>query len=99
MSKLGIVAVVALAVLALGCSKPKDADTGKAADDQASADKADKADKAKAPEQPAAPVLVVEGAPAPDFSAEAHDGTTIQMSGLAGQPVVLYFYPKDDTPG
>jgi cytochrome oxidase Cu insertion factor (SCO1/SenC/PrrC family) len=39
------------------------------------------------------------GAPAPDFTAVAHDGTTITLSALRGRPVVLYFYPKDETPG
>jgi peroxiredoxin Q/BCP len=39
------------------------------------------------------------GEPAPDFALEADDGTTVQLSDLAGQTVVLYFYPKDDTPG
>lgn len=39
------------------------------------------------------------GTPAPDFTATAHDGTTITLSSLKGGRVVLYFYPKDDTPG
>jgi peroxiredoxin Q/BCP len=39
------------------------------------------------------------GDPAPDFSLEADDGSTIGLADLAGQRVVLYFYPKDDTPG
>ncbi len=39
------------------------------------------------------------GDPAPDFSLEADDGSTIGLAELAGQRVVLYFYPKDDTPG
>jgi thioredoxin-dependent peroxiredoxin len=42
---------------------------------------------------------VAVGKPAPDFSAKAHDGVTIQPSALKGKPVVLYFYPKDETPG
>jgi len=36
---------------------------------------------------------------APDFSAPTQDGKTITLSELRGQPVVLYFYPKADTPG
>lgn len=36
---------------------------------------------------------------APDFTATATDGSTISLRGLAGRMVVLYFYPKDDTPG
>ena len=39
------------------------------------------------------------GKPAPDFSAKAHDGAAIQPSALKGKHVVLYFYPKDETPG
>ncbi|MBI3789259.1 MAG: thioredoxin-dependent thiol peroxidase [Gemmatimonadetes bacterium] len=34
---------------------------------------------------------------APDFSLPADDGTTVRLKALRGQPVVLYFYPKDDT--
>jgi peroxiredoxin Q/BCP len=36
---------------------------------------------------------------APAFSLKATDGTTVKLSDLKGKPVVLYFYPKDDTPG
>ncbi len=36
---------------------------------------------------------------APDFSLPADDGTTVRLKALRGQPVVLYFYPKDDTSG
>ena len=43
--------------------------------------------------------LLAEGAAAPDFSTVAHDGTTVSIKALAGQPVVLFFYPKDATPG
>jgi peroxiredoxin Q/BCP len=39
------------------------------------------------------------GSPAPAFSLQADDGSTVSLSGLAGQTVVLYFYPKDDTSG
>lgn len=39
------------------------------------------------------------GSKAPDFTLSAHDGTKVKLSGLRGRPVVLYFYPKDDTPG
>lgn len=40
-----------------------------------------------------------EGAKAPAFSLPADDGTNVSLMGLAGKKVVLYFYPKDDTPG
>lgn len=39
------------------------------------------------------------GQTAPDFTLPANNGETIQLSSLHGQNVVLYFYPKDDTPG
>lgn len=39
------------------------------------------------------------GTPAPDFTAQTQDGQTISLKSLRGKPVVLYFYPKDDTPG
>jgi thioredoxin-dependent peroxiredoxin len=39
------------------------------------------------------------GEKAPDFTLAADDGTKVKLSALKGQPVVLYFYPKDDTPG
>jgi peroxiredoxin Q/BCP len=40
-----------------------------------------------------------EGDAAPDFSASTSDGATVSLSGLKGKNLVLYFYPKDDTPG
>lgn len=42
---------------------------------------------------------LTEGMPAPRFEAQAADGRTIKLDDLAGKKVVLYFYPKDDTPG
>lgn len=39
------------------------------------------------------------GAPAPDFTLPDQDGNPVSLSGLRGQRVVIYFYPKDDTPG
>ncbi len=39
------------------------------------------------------------GQEAPDFALPADDGTEVKMSDLRGKPVVLYFYPRDDTPG
>ncbi len=43
--------------------------------------------------------MVEEGKPAPDFELPTDSGETIKLSALRGKPVVLYFYPKDDTPG
>lgn len=36
---------------------------------------------------------------APDFTLTADDGSEVRLSSLQGQKVILYFYPKDDTPG
>jgi len=43
--------------------------------------------------------MLQEGAPAPEFELESDEGATVRLSDLRGKPVVLYFYPKDDTPG
>jgi thioredoxin-dependent peroxiredoxin len=40
-----------------------------------------------------------EGAKAPAFTLAADDGSKVKLSDLKGSPVVLYFYPADDTPG
>ena len=39
------------------------------------------------------------GSPAPDFTLSTDEGSSLTLSDLRGQSVVLYFYPKDDTPG
>ena len=39
------------------------------------------------------------GDPAPDFTVETHRGDTVRLSGQRGKTVVLWFYPKADTPG
>ena len=44
-------------------------------------------------------MAVEEGSPAPDFTLRSDDGDDVTLSSLKGSPVVLYFYPKDDTPG
>ena len=43
--------------------------------------------------------MVEEGTPAPDFELTSDTGERVRLSDLRGRPVVLYFYPKDDTPG
>lgn len=39
------------------------------------------------------------GSQAPDFQLPGDGGSSLSLSGLAGRPVVLFFYPKDDTSG
>jgi thioredoxin-dependent peroxiredoxin len=43
--------------------------------------------------------LLAEGDPAPDFTLNSESGERVRLSDFRGKPVVLYFYPKDDTPG
>ncbi len=43
--------------------------------------------------------MIEEGDRAPDFTLPADDGGEVTLSDLRGRRVVLYFYPKDDTPG
>jgi len=43
--------------------------------------------------------VVETGSPAPDFTLVSDAGDEVTLSALRGRPVVLYFYPKDDTPG
>ena len=43
--------------------------------------------------------VVEEGKPAPDFTLPSDSGEDITLSQFRGRPVVLYFYPKDETPG
>ena len=43
--------------------------------------------------------MIEEGKPAPDFELTTDAGDTVSLASLRGKPVVLYFYPKDDTPG
>jgi thioredoxin-dependent peroxiredoxin len=53
-------------------------------------------------EQPAAAApgaLLSEGDPAPDVTFRLSNGEQVPLSSLRGKPVVVYFYPKDDTPG
>ena len=43
--------------------------------------------------------MLAEGDPAPDFTLTSDSGEAVTLSSFRGKPVVLYFYPKDDTPG
>lgn len=43
--------------------------------------------------------MLGEGDRAPDFELDSDGGDTVRLSDLKGQPVVIYFYPKDDTSG
>jgi peroxiredoxin Q/BCP len=43
--------------------------------------------------------MIEQGDEAPDFTLHDQDDEAVSLSGLRGRPVVLYFYPKADTPG
>lgn len=43
--------------------------------------------------------MLKEGDLAPDFTCKAHDGSTVRLADLRGHKVLLWFYPKADTPG
>ena len=43
--------------------------------------------------------LLSKGEKAPDFIATAHDGKEISLTQFSGKKLILYFYPKDNTPG
>ncbi len=43
--------------------------------------------------------MVTEGRPAPEFELTSDSAKTVRLADLRGGPVVLFFYPKDDTPG
>lgn len=43
--------------------------------------------------------LLKVGMNAPDFDAQDQEGSNVKLASFRGKPVVLYFYPKDDTPG
>jgi peroxiredoxin Q/BCP len=43
--------------------------------------------------------MIETGAAAPDFEVQDHTGKKVRLSSYRGRPVVLWFYPKADTPG
>lgn len=103
-----VVGVSFLSLVAFGCSKdappssPSSTSASATAAASASASAAAPATAtATATASGAAPAAeeIAVGKPAPDFTAKAHDGTEVKLSALKGKPVVLYFYPRDETPG
>ncbi|HEX9295895.1 MAG TPA: peroxiredoxin [Polyangiaceae bacterium] len=59
-----------------------------------------RADKPQSGSTASAPAeLLPVGSTAPAIEVTAHDGMHVSLAALKGKPVVLYFYPKDDTPG
>jgi peroxiredoxin Q/BCP len=77
--------ILALALVVSGCKKSQEAAT-ETTPHVASA-------------VPASAGLLSVGAPAPAIESVAHNGQKVNLAELKGRPVVVYFYPKDDTPG
>jgi peroxiredoxin Q/BCP len=87
--------VIVTAVLATACSRDRATSETAAPSSSTAAAQTSAATTPKA----AAPGEVVVGKPPPQFVAKAHDGTELSLAALKGKPVVVYFYPKDETPG
>jgi peroxiredoxin Q/BCP len=81
--------ILSIAAAAVSCSKPQND----------AAPPASSAPAAKTPTAAAPRELLAVGAKAPDLKVQAHNGTPVSISDFRGRPVVVYFYPKDDTPG
>jgi thioredoxin-dependent peroxiredoxin len=103
-------AAIGLAFVVAACATPSSTAAG-AASASAGAPAASDVPAPAAPPaspSPAASAPLAPGAPgsedlvgktAPDFTAKAQDGTSVHLAALKGKDVVLYFYPKDETPG
>jgi thioredoxin-dependent peroxiredoxin len=78
-----LVFAAALGVVGLGCSRDKSASASTSA--------------SSAPEAASSPLAA--GTQAPDVTFALHTGEKLGLASLRGKPVVVYFYPKDDTPG
>jgi len=87
-------------LFAFGCTKSKgDSETKPKLEPAPVAAPAAAAPAAVAQAEPAVPVLLAEGTVAPDFTVQDHNGNEIALASLKGKPVILYWYPKDETPG
>jgi len=87
----------------VGCSRPATVESNPPAVTAAPAQTAAAASAAPVLAATAAPSnessLLAVGSDVPDVSAVAQDGKTVRLRGLLGKPLIVYFYPKDDTPG
>lgn len=86
---------VVIAAGSLGCKK--DAEPAPASSAQPA--KSSSPNAAAASAAPAADADPLVGKPAPDFTVTTYDGKSLHLAALKGKPVVVYFYPKDETPG
>jgi len=91
---IAVPAVFTLAALACGGSAPPPA-----ASTTPAATPTTNGAAAAAPATTAASAELTVGQPAPDFTTTDQDGKPLHLADLKGHPVVVYFYPKDETPG
>jgi thioredoxin-dependent peroxiredoxin len=84
--------VVVLALLPLGCSRSPST-SGNPPQSSAAPT------KTTAGPTTSSPLPLRPGSPAPRFAVTAHNGEKVSLEGLRGKVIVLYFYPKDGTPG
>jgi peroxiredoxin Q/BCP len=103
-TKVALVAACAVAAQAWGCGKQSASPSGQAP--AALAKPADTPPPATAAVPPQGAKasgprteLLREGEPVPNIEAVAHNGETVKLADYRGRPVVVYFYPKDDTTG
>jgi peroxiredoxin Q/BCP len=81
----------------VACSRPATVESNPPA--MSAATPAASASVAAAPSAEPASTLLAVGSEVPDVSALAQDGKTVHLRALKGKPLVVYFYPKDDTTG
>ena len=107
MNRYAVVVAIALCALATACKKDSPSATESSEPAAAKGGEVDNKVKAPPPEkqpdkppvQTAEQTMPAVGDLAPDFTTVAHDGTEVKVSALRGEPFVLYFYPRDETPG
>lgn len=88
---------IAMGLLALSiaaCGGQQSSSTSASASDETPA-----SEPAPRRERPLSPGLVTPGTPAPELGIEDQDGRVRQLAEHRGHPIVLYFYPRDATPG
>ncbi len=98
MKRIALLATLPL-VLALGCAKDSAPQPSPSVPTTSNAIAASPGSPAAAAAAPAAPTEITVGLPPPDFTSTDQDGKPVHLADLKGHPVVVYFYPKDETPG
>ena len=93
------ISIVGLALALAACGGGEPAEDEGVAEESAGQETEESAADAPAEEAAVDPQLLAEGTPAPDFTAPDQSGTERTLSAERGHVVVLYFYPRDATPG